>query len=380
MKRFVLLLVALGTWFTLFIANAFADTVFLKAPPKFEGMYLLQTLLIVVSSCLFVIAVGKPEPKNKVGVIQPSQSSSWLKWGVFTWSVEESVKRDRFSIPVKELILWQVLIVSLAFVSVFLYNPKIFNALALEDNPIELLSALMWLIACAFFLLISVKLRSTRRRNRLFYIATALMFALILFLLGMEEISWFQRSLAIDTPEAFQGNLQNEMNLHNFATSYVEVCYYFSSFAWLVVIPFIKHIISNILPIGKRTALFFVPSQFMIFAGAISVAYNYYMWNQITTQIAFFVTLFTLIYTIIYSRSNRNKILLVSTVAVYVFTQGVFLLYGSSLVRTWDVTEYKEFLIPLSFVIYSLEILSKANKLKRSQAKEHHNSAQPMEF
>jgi hypothetical protein len=380
MKRFVLLAVALGTWFTLFIANVFADAVFLKAPPKFEGMYVLQTLLIVVSSCLFVIAVGKPEPKNKVGVIQPSQSRSWLKWGVFTWSVEDSVKRDRFSIPVKELILWQVLILSLAFISVFLYNPKIFNALALEDNLVELLSALMWLITCGFFLLISVKLRSSRRRNGLFYIATALMFALIFFLLGMEEISWFQRSLSIDTPEAFQGNLQKEMNLHNFATSYVEVCYYFSSFVWLVAIPFIKHIILNIVPIGKRLVLFFMPNKFMIFVGAISVAYNYDMWNQITTQIAFFVTLFILIYSIFYRHSNENIFLLGSTAVLYVLTQGAFLAYGSGLVRTWDVTEYKEFLIPLAFLIYSLEMLSKVNNPKRSYIREQRELAEAREI
>ena len=55
-----------------------------------------------------------------------------------------------------------------------------------------------------------------------------------------------------------------------------------------------------------------------------------------------------------------------SPVIVYGLTQVVFLASGSMFLRSWDVTEYKELLIPLSFVLYSLEILQKANKLKHS--------------
>jgi hypothetical protein len=368
MRHSFLLLAALVTWFTLFIVNSFADTLFLKGTPKFEGMYLLQTLIIVVSSCLFVGAVGKPQSLKKVEVNQPSQSSTWLKWGTFTWSVEESVKRNRFSILVKEVILWQVLTLSLSFTIVFLYNPKIFNNLALEDNLIEFISALLWLITCGVFLLISMKLGKSHYRNRLFYIFISLAFAFIFFILGMEEISWFQRILSVDTPKTFEGNLQNEMNLHNFATSYVEVCYYFLSFVWLIVLPFIKET-SFILK--EKIVLFFMPSSFIIFVSAIFMAYNYNMWNQIPTQIAFFLTLFIMLYCIAYRCSDGNRSLLIASAIIYVLTQLLFLVYGSNMIRNWDVTEYKEFFIPLSFMIYSLEILSNANNLKRSHTRGH---------
>ena len=47
---------------------------------------------------------------------------------------------------------------------------------------------------------------------------------------------------------------------------------------------------------------------------------------------------------------------------VYIVTQVIFIARGSAFVRTWDVTEYKEYLIPLSFVIYSLELVMKTRK------------------
>ena len=42
--------------------------------------------------------------------------------------------------------------------------------------------------------------------------------ALALFIVGMEEVSYFQRVIQFETPESFVGNMQGEFNLHNFNT------------------------------------------------------------------------------------------------------------------------------------------------------------------
>jgi uncharacterized membrane protein len=89
------------------------------------------------------------------------------------------------------------------------------------------------------------------------------------------------------------------------------------------------------------------------------------MWNTLYTQFIFFITLFILIYYTGNRRLYENTFLSPMLLIVYGLTQVVFLASGSMFLRSWDVTEYKELLIPLSFVLYSLEILQKANKLKR---------------
>ena len=62
----------------------------------------------------------------------------------------------------------------------------------------------------------------------------------VFFVMAMEEVSWFQRVLEIDTPKAFDNNMQKEMNLHNFATNAVENVYYMGAFIFLVILPFLR--------------------------------------------------------------------------------------------------------------------------------------------
>jgi hypothetical protein len=74
---------------------------------------------------------------------------------------------------------------------------------------------------------------------------------------------------------------------------------------------------------------------------------------------AFFVTLFILISYAWRLRSIDRTFLLPTLVAVYLLTQILLVMHGEMLVDHWEVNEYKEFFIPLSFLIYSLEMLQK---------------------
>ena len=184
----------------------------------------------------------------------------------------------------------------------------------------------------------------------------------------MEEVSWFQRTLSIPTPEGFSGNSQGELNFHNFITAPVEYACYFSAFLFLIVLPFVKEGTDFLKEFSYLE--FFVPSRFIVVASALFVAYNYYYWNIQFIQLSFFVTLFILAYYAWDLRSQGHNLSLPAILfGVLVATQALFLInvhrLGETIYR--GVTEYKEFFISLSFLMYSLEILKKARQLPYHQ-------------
>lgn len=183
---------------------------------------------------------------------------------------------------------------------------------------------------------------------------------------AMEEVSWFQRSFGIQTPEAFSGNKQNEMNLHNFASNASEIGYYFGSFTLFLLFPFVydhwRFLAKN------KIASFFAPSLTVLLASIPVMAFNYNLWNHPVTQFAFFATLFILIYytfrafTTPAAPLRGIRYYLLALCLLYPAMQIIFLGWGGSLSKGWEVTEYKEFLIPLTFFIYSLGLVIKVEK------------------
>lgn len=244
---------------------------------------------------------------------------------------------------------------SLVFVLLFIFDPKSFSHYSLEDNIIEWLSTL-FLFGCSWlFLRTSVKYKKKLSKTKInlwiFYFL-----ALTFFVLAMEEISWFQRVLEFKTPEnsVFKYNKQFEFNLHNFATNYVENIYYFGSFLVLVFLPFTGFVFKDVL--NKFQISIFIPKPFLAIIGTLFCAYNYDMWNIIFTQYAFFSALIILVYYIIFCTNKWEKYFLVFILIVVILTQFSFLYFGKSFDRLWEITEYKEFLIPLTFLIYAIDL------------------------
>src|SRR5690606_17007668 len=99
------------------------------------------------------------------------------------------------------------------------------------------------------------------------------------------------------------------------------------------------------------------------FAGSLFVAYNYDMWPGVLTQAAFFVTLFILLHYLGAAWKARERSTLLGTlVAVFLLTQLAFLAYGDRSVRIWDVTEYKEFLIPIVYLLYAVDVRTRVRR------------------
>lgn len=82
-----------------------------------------------------------------------------------------------------------------------------------EDGFVEYFQFLFYLLSCLlslFLVLVNLK------RNKLNIATCYLLLATALFFISMEEISWGQRILQLETPgDLFENNVQGEISLHN---------------------------------------------------------------------------------------------------------------------------------------------------------------------
>lgn len=121
-----------------------------------------------------------------------------------------------FGMPLYLYLLMIVLIV-LSYVPLFM-TEAILDAFAREDRILESLSAVYLFVAAICFGIAFWRARRSpykekfTRLRQLSYLGLALFF----FVSGGEEISWGQRILGIETPEAVKEiNYQDELTLHN---------------------------------------------------------------------------------------------------------------------------------------------------------------------
>lgn len=104
---------------------------------------------------------------------------------------------------------------ALPFAVVVLLPDGTTRALVSEDSIVEWIGALAWLAASGLFAATLVVQRRIGRRAIMGTIALVGL-TLMCFVAAGEEISWGQRLLGYDTPEAIaRDNLQSEMNIHN---------------------------------------------------------------------------------------------------------------------------------------------------------------------
>jgi hypothetical protein len=110
-----------------------------------------------------------------------------------------------------------------------LYDPssRIFEVLYLEDGIFESLTPILMIIAV---ILIGLSIPKLRRDSQFVnyrnLITVIYLFLMLVFTLNaMEEISWGQRIFGWETPQTFEGNVQEETNLHNYFNQYYLLFY-----------------------------------------------------------------------------------------------------------------------------------------------------------
>lgn len=354
--QWVSLALAVCGFVALFLADLISPDISLLAegPPIFSGLHITRTCVIAACSGLLVWFLSRPDTR-----ISRPWTPAWMSWGTVRWVSPEPDERFCWSMSAKRLSVWAVMALSAGMVLVFLWSPSLFYKLGKEDHPVEIFSAGALFLNSILFLLLAPKLHQHLDRQKLLGVLVALAFAFTFFLIGMEEVSWFQRQLEVETPASFSENMQGELNLHNFATDEIETLYYLAAFTMLVLFPFISHVLARWA--GKSSIKVFVPPPFLAYAGAMTASFNYDMWNTLPTQAAFFVSVFILVYHLTHHSATLPDTLTNISVLVFVIAaQVVFIATGDRFVRLHDVTEYKELLIPISFLIYAGNLLLKA--------------------
>jgi len=287
-----------------------------------------------------------------------SDSSSFLTVGDDYYFDDDTNAYNSIDSP-RKLAILGVLSLSALFIFIFIYSPRLFNYLCLENNPIELFSAAFWFLAFGLFIGTFVLFRKLPGHIRNIYLTISFSLAIVSFLAGIEEISWTQSFFHFKSPAFFRTNIQGEVNLHNFSTHRLENMFYFSTFLFLVLIPFINDKIH----IYKKypVLFFFLPSRFIVLMTAIAFSYNFSTWNIIFIQLSFFITTIILIhYFFEFHQGKDTRIFLGTLFVCFILNQIIFLKYGHNSIRCFDVKEYKEFFIALSFLVYALEVMTRS--------------------
>lgn len=305
--------------------------------PNFSNDYLLRTLIVfILSFVLVVILVRKKKPE-------------------FSFLNKSANGIEKYGAII-------AISISIFFLFTFLFNTKLFNELAKEDYPVEWLSAFLLIASSYIFTYLFIKKQGALSNSKITR-WTFFLISFVFFIIAMEEISWFQRVFGFETPSAFNNNIQEEFNLHNFSTDITENIYYLGAFILLIVLPFF----SLIKPSYFETPFFklLIPRPFIIVIASIAFSYNFDMWNSVITQTTFFLTVLILFALIYFSTKRIDKIIISFFAIVLVIQQIVFLNYPLHYYRGWEITEYKEFFIPLAFFIFSLDVFFRLKKISK---------------
>jgi hypothetical protein len=330
----------------IFIDNTiFGFSALEEGPPLFSAPFLLRTGLIASASMLFVRSFpqqGRQElPEKAAETCSLAETTHTETAALAGWKCRAVM-----------LVFW----LSLAFCVIFVCSPSLFSLLGRENGPVELLSAALCFLASAFYAataltLVSIPENSGKRS----FLPAAL--ALTLFFIGMEEISWGQQIFIFQTPEIFEGNAQGETNLHNFATNLSENLYYGAAFLFLVVLPFLLGS-ESFSHRNSSPGAALLPGKLSIMTAWVVQACNYDMWNGFPSQVSFFVTA-AILASIAADEHHKRVSITAALLATCIAIQLIWLIFGDRFVRIWDITEFKEFFIPLAFSFNAMEMLGK---------------------
>ena len=231
-------------------------------------------------------------------------------------------------------------------------DPARLSTLVREDGLVEWGSAGLAFVAAALYGLAALgRDRPGTPRLHPATRAVLLLASAACLLLGLEEISWFQRVFEVESPEFMVNrNGQQELNLHNLATGATGNAYFVGAFLFGVAAPFV--LADRRLPARLSWLEPVVPSRSVLFATATSAAVVYEMWNIVWIQMAFWLTLVALA-GLGDGRSSRRlgRVLLVVAVLVAAAHLG----FGEEMIRSWDDTEVRELIIPFGLVVAGFE-------------------------
>ena len=251
---------------------------------------------------------------------------------------------------------WLASISALALAIVSAVDPDLFYRWRREDGVVENLSAIALFVGSVSFVAAALWHKPSPRTNVPGIRYWLLGAGVCLFVIGMEEISWMQRIVGFETPEALQQlNRQKEVNIHNLSSDLFEVLYYVVAVLTLVIAPFLTGHLARYRLTQPLVAIF--PSRQIAYISLPVTAFNYDMWNTIPMQLAFFLPLALLSVQIrrVWHRDKSEATVALGAMFAAVAAQGLMIAYGDSLRASWDPTEYKELFIAAGLMLFGIE-------------------------
>lgn len=245
------------------------------------------------------------------------------------------------------------LAIAIGAIALLAANRPLFHAMAAEDLALEWASALL-IFAGGLLFLAAATDGWKSGRNR-FDLLIMLGFGGLFLLIAMEEISWGQRVIGFQTPEAMaEANWQNEFNFHNLQTDLSELGYYAGTGILLIVLPLVRDAMPNWPPIRRFAA--FMPSRMVALVSAPMLFLSYGHWNLLPIQwLAFFGIITMAIFArSAWRRGERDEAMLFATMgAAVAIGQLAVLTFGPSMIEIFDATEYREFFIALGLACFA---------------------------
>ena len=253
------------------------------------------------------------------------------------------------------VLAWSVTLLSVAGEALLGISPAAFARVGAEDSAIEWLSAMLLFGAAG---LMALRLRTLLRLTpahgpRWIPVVIAAGFTALFALMALEEVSWFQRQIGFDTPEAVAArNWQGEFNLHNFHTDITELALYSGTGIFLMLLPLLRESEVARWPLVRVLAPF-LPDRTVAAVSAPMLVFTYSHWTLLPVQAAFWIGLAVCI---AFARSSvtRHGTVLWSTLAVWVAAGQLFMLaFGHTMVMIFDSSEYRELFISIGLVVYA---------------------------
>ena len=176
-------------------------------------------------------------------------------------------------------------------------------------------------------------------------------------LLGQHLFNW-------STPKAFDGNIQDETNFHNFYTNRFEFIYYSAAFVAFSIMP---------LMLGRKSAGIFSQIQFYVppvsfgIAALPVAALMFENWGILVFQVYFLVAVFTALFAVRYS-SGIHRLGCMVLLLLLAITQPIILINGHLLFLSFEMSEMRELTIAFALFMYSVWLYKKSQRLSVEKA------------
>lgn len=304
-------------------------------PPEWSGPFLIRTIALACSAFLLLL-------------------STRAVFSTSTTDAEPRVVPDSSPRAVTIASFFGILF-AVAFAGLVSFSPNLLAQLAEEDHLVEWTSALLAFAAGLLTLLAALqRYRNGANKRNWVELFSLVFLAGTFILLGLEEVSWFQRVFDLPTPSLFDNNRQKEINLHNFATVTAANAYFVAATIFCVVLPYL--FAGRVLPTWLRSFTLVMPPRSVLYGSVFAAAITYKMWNVIPIQMTFWLGLCALWTD---RMSFGPKYLRQISVIVMCITLLAFQFFGHRMGRSLDA-EVREFIIPYGFFLYSLAMVGNA--------------------